>query len=421
MDGETRVEKLRSWAARQRTNPAVQQWIDAHEIPAGEDPYFFAFENAADRDLMAWSDWDPIPRAVRAADPLLPLAVEPPLGVEAEPGLEETIPAIGATEPPVADAADAPDAPAVEVETFEIPAEAALPTRISWLNAAAAGEPPTPLIKMPGSKRWLCPCSSPQIVAYLEETGGRFFEPFAGSAALALAVAAEGCAAVISDANTDMMAILAAARDTPTQFFKALAGWVEWGISEDHYFQARAYQPPDMFMRAVRALYLARLSFNGLWRVNSKGEFNVPYGQSASRGFPGEAAIRAVARALRTCTVLACDYREALAVEAAGEGDVVFCDPPYTGTFTGYTAQGWTREDDANLERTLRTAARNGVGIILTAPAAPEIWDRYAWTHRVVVPRRHNVAASAKARVVYPEAIYTTVPELVDLSRAVPD
>ena len=400
VDAENAVEvfkrKMDHWVAGKEGDPEVLSWLAENPPPPrwNRNPLVWAYFHASPALLRKWGRYT----ADEAESAEAAKAELRPIPAEARTALQ-----------PIA--SEAPAIPQEEEE--QVTAEPV--ERLSWFGCAREGEPPVPLIKMPGSKRWLCPALQDNVPQYLASSGGRFVEPFAGSAAVALSLGAKGCRLLVADASEELMGILAAARDRPRDYFAALGLWVERGYDQEHYLTARGFEPTGSFSRAVRALYLARLAFNGLWRVNAKGRFNVPYGHSDTRSFPSLAAVLAVSEALMNAEIYCEDFRKIFLL--VQPNDVVYLDPPYVGTFTAYTAAGFNLADAQELAECARNAALRGVAVIASSPADPKIAEGYAWAHSADVGRRHIVAAKAADRVVYPEAIYTNRPDLVALNK----
>ena len=129
--------------------------------------------------------------------------------------------------------------------------------------------------------------------------------------------------------------------------------------------------------RAALFLYLNKHSWNGLWRVNSNGIFNVPFGQNRSSSPPSRTNIMEFHYLLKNIRILAEDFQSA--VRDAKDGDFVYFDPPYlpipkANNFTDYTSHGFSMEDQNRLVETCRNLDRNGVKVMITNSDVPEIW-----------------------------------------------
>jgi len=223
-----------------------------------------------------------------------------------------------------------------------------------------------PLVKWPGGKGKLLP----ELTARMPATYGRYFEPFAGGAALFFHLQPDG--AVIGDANADLIDTYRAVADHPEEVISQLAE----PFTPERYYEIRAAFNAHTGPRAAQFLYLNRCCFNGLWRVNRHGEFNTPCGKYKApfAGMPER--IRATAQALAGCTVHAGDYRDT--VDSARSGDFVYMDPPYDGTWCGYTADGFSSDAQAELARTVDLLVSRGVTVMLSNSDTPRVRVLYA-------------------------------------------
>jgi DNA adenine methylase len=177
----------------------------------------------------------------------------------------------------------------------------------------------SPFLRWAGSKR--------QHVPFLRQcwTAGeysRYVEPFAGSAAAFFAIAPPD--AVLGDLNRELIRTYRAVRRAPSAVYHRLS---RFSTGEDAYYSVRAMQPKRAVTHAARFIYLNRFCFNGLYRTNVEGRFNVPYGAPKTPNVPGLVQFRACARLLTRATLIAGDFRRLL--ENVREGDFVYLDPPY--------------------------------------------------------------------------------------------
>lgn len=236
----------------------------------------------------------------------------------------------------------------------------------------------TPIVKWVGGKRRL----APGLAARMPHSYARYFEPLAGGAALFLHVDPEH--AVLADTNADLIAVY---RDVAHRV-DALIADLEWHAqrhSKDFYYGVRAnwnsgfYDPPNT-NRSAAFLYLNKTCFNGLWRVNDGGGFNVPMGRYDDPAILNAAALRAAAPAFGRADLRICDFRAVLA-EARG-GDFVYFDPPYiptsrTASFTGYTSGGFSEADHRELAATARDLVARGVQVMVSNSDTPLTWELY--------------------------------------------
>jgi DNA adenine methylase len=197
----------------------------------------------------------------------------------------------------------------------------------------------------------------------------RLIEPFVGAGSVFLAAGFKEC--VINDANPDLVAVWAALQSGPKDFIRrSEERFREEYRTKAAYMRVRQEfnEEVDRFERAVRLPYLNRFGFNGLFRVNRQGEFNVPYGAPASvPGFPFDQMASAAER-LETTLVLGGDFRRA--IELAGFDDVLYCDPPYSPLEGGeshvsYTAAGFDHGNHVALvEACVAAVSRGAVAVI---------------------------------------------------------
>lgn len=244
-----------------------------------------------------------------------------------------------------------------------------------------------PIVKWLGGKTWMIKLASQGIYRYLANSGGRYIEPFLGGAALALDLGLPNM--ILSDSNQHLIGTYQAVRDDPGKVAWALSSLAAIGVDKQSYYHVRDDVPNDPIMAAARFLYLNRLCFNGVYRENKKGEFNVPYGDMVYRKsvvgrnvndrvsnlFPSGRKLRALAEAFATTDLAPRDFRETIAM--AGEGDLIYADPPYASTFDAYTAEGFGPQDQIDLVNALGEAWERGAVILATNADQPEIRDMY--------------------------------------------
>lgn len=247
----------------------------------------------------------------------------------------------------------------------------------------------TPLLKWAGGKRRQLKILVPLIVERLEH-GGRYLEPFLGGGAVALHLGI-GERMILNDAIAELVVFYRTVRDEPARVAWALSAYACRGVDEAAYYSVRDERPTDPIFVAARMLYLNRLGFNGLYRVNVKGEFNVPYGKQPYREsvvnrksadavtslFPHKGKIEAVSDALRGARLLHGDFERV--IDAAGADDVVYADPPYDGTYNSYNAQGFTESDQRRLAKVLKRARYRGARVLTSNSDTPLVRELYSW------------------------------------------
>jgi DNA adenine methylase len=235
-----------------------------------------------------------------------------------------------------------------------------------------------PLLKWAGGKARIANAIED---AFAEPCTGTYFEPFAGSLAVFLYRRARGqvgADAVLSDLNGKLMAVHRAVRDHLDDLLTELDGMPteDW---RDRYYDVREEYNAGPWAgprHAARFLWLNRAGFNGLYRENRAGQFNVPLGRYAGVVMPDESRFRAVSAALQGVELRTCSYADAL--RRAGPGDHVYCDPPYvpltaTANFTGYLGDGFDHDAQLDLATRARAAARRGAKVVLSNHDLPVV------------------------------------------------
>ncbi len=223
-----------------------------------------------------------------------------------------------------------------------------------------------PFLKWPGGKRWLVP-------RLLELIGdmrfNRYFEPFAGGAALFFAL--QPRSAVLSDINVDLINTYRQVRSHASELMLRLR---RLSVDRETYYDLRAQEPKDRIDRAVKFLYLNRTAFGGIYRLNRQGRFNVPYGggQRSPAILWERDLLRPAARVLRRSELRADDFQSVL--EEAGAGDLVYCDPTYTVShsdngFVRYNESNFRWEDQRRLAEACRELQARGATVLVSNAA----------------------------------------------------
>ena len=185
-------------------------------------------------------------------------------------------------------------------------------------------------------------------------------------------------AALLADINNDLMTFYMCLRDDTETLLTRLG---RLRASRRAYYQVRSDVPRDRLERAVRFAYLNRLCWNGLYRVNQKGEFNVPIGSRLPTRMWDFDALRDAASALRDAALECRDFRTTF--EQSQSGDFIFLDPPYplgSGTLNGfdrYTPNRFTLEDHEHLANLADRATREGASVMVTLSAESNLSDYY--------------------------------------------
>lgn len=229
---------------------------------------------------------------------------------------------------------------------------------------------PKPFLKWAGGKRQLLP----QLLDALDAAGdfGNYHEPFLGGGALFFAMARKGLLpdrkCFLSDINQNLVDAYAGVRDDVETVIELLEQH-RVHHCERYFYEVRAQVPDDIAQKAARIIYLNRTCFNGLYRENSKGEFNVPFGRHKNPLICDEANLRAVSETLRLAALSARPFDQI--TNDIHPGDLVYFDPPYapisrTSDFTAYAREGFGNGEHEKLAELAVELAANEVKVILS-------------------------------------------------------
>lgn len=279
------------------------------------------------------------------------------------------------------------------------PRQTAVPNTEALLPPRAGCVAP---IKWVGGKRWLVPTVAPSIYERLAATRGRYIEPFMGSGAIALDLGLPGM--ILGDLCKPLVATYTTIRKSPEAVAWALKTLVERGTDKESYLAVRASESPSVVFAAARFIYLNKFGFNGLYRENSKGKFNVPHGGDRSTAsVPDTDTLKAVAKALKDADIRVADF--AYTIARAEAGDVLYVDSPYYETFSDYTAGGFTDDDHVALAKALQEAHERGAVFIASNSDHERVRELYAWATVVPVHERHAVGATGDRRGLKPAVL----------------
>lgn len=218
-----------------------------------------------------------------------------------------------------------------------------------------------PFIKWAGGKSQLLS----QYDSLFPSTFNRYFEPFLGSAAVFFHL--QPRTSFLSDVNAEIINLYRVLQDDVDALLDDL---LRHRNTEDYYYQIRASAPNTDVERASRVLYLNKTCFNGLYRENQKGKFNVPFGNYPSPNWRDTALLRQASRLLRDCADIRCASFEWV-LEEADSGDFVYFDPPYiplslTSSFTSYSATDFGISEHRRLADVVSQLHSRGVFVMLS-------------------------------------------------------
>ncbi|MER1300430.1 DNA adenine methylase [Ligilactobacillus salivarius] len=262
-----------------------------------------------------------------------------------------------------------------------------------------------PVTKWVGGKRKLLP----ELNQLRPETYGKYYEPFFGGGAFLFNLMPE--VAIINDQNSELINLYKVIKETPEELIELLSQHKE-NNSKEYYLGLRAADRDGRIdemndvEKAARIMYMLKVDFNGLYRVNSKGQFNVPYGRYKNPNIVDSENIMNVNEYFNNndITILEGDF--ATAVESAQSNDFVYFDPPYiplniTSSFTSYTADGFDDKDQIRLRDVFFDLANKGVNVMLSNSDTELTRELYkdAIIHEVMVGRAINSDATKRGKI----------------------
>lgn len=260
-----------------------------------------------------------------------------------------------------------------------------------------------PFLKWAGGKRQLLP----KIRIFIPRKYKIYFEPFVGAGAVLFDLQPQ--TALINDTNEELVNCYKIIKKQPARLIAAARAHP---IHARHFYHLRSQdRDPGLktltaVERAARTIYLNKTCFNGLFRVNSQGQFNVPFGNYADPTIVNEVVIKAVSRYLNDASVQVSNDDFADALEGAGRGDFVYLDPPYdplsdTSSFTGYNLTSFGREEQRRLKGVCDDLHRRGCKLLLSNSATPFIRKLYSDKSKytvVEVDANRNINAVGSGR-----------------------
>ncbi len=263
-----------------------------------------------------------------------------------------------------------------------------------------------PFVKWPGGKSQLLG----DILSVTPSTFERYLEPFVGGGAVALALAHNP--SLLNDANAELMDTYLAVRDDMESLLVLLDAHRE-ADSEEYYYAVRGQDPSVLspVERAARFIYLNKTGFNGLYRVNRHGAFNVPYGKSPGKALYNRPAMEAASRVLQVAELFTGDYREFLR-EHARAGDFVYLDPPYVpvgvySDFKRYTKEQFREPDHRALARLYDDLVGLGAYPVLSNSYSELALELYGHHEIRVVHATRAINKDGAGRGAIPEILVT--------------
>lgn len=265
--------------------------------------------------------------------------------------------------------------------------------------------PLQPFTKWTGGKRQLLPV----IKSLMPESYNRYFEPFVGGGALFFDRVPDN--AVINDFNSELINCYEQIKANPLELINLLIEHKEKN-SKNYYLALRSADRDGRIEkmsdteRAARILYMLRVDFNGLYRVNSKNQFNVPYGRYKNPKIVDEDLILSISQYLNNNCVRIMNGDFEKAVVEVQAGDFVYFDPPYiplseTSAFTSYTHEGFSYEDQVRLRDTFKRLNEKGAYVMLSNSSSPLVEGLYKEfnIHKVEATRTNGAKSSSRGKI----------------------
>ena len=269
-----------------------------------------------------------------------------------------------------------------------------------------------PFVKWAGGKRQIMP----EIKKYVPENYDTFYEPFVGGGAVFFELAPRK--AVLNDYNSELMNVFECIKDEE-KFDKMCTelNHHEANHSEEYYYQVRnidrdvkKYNKLADYKKAARTIYLNKACFNGLYRVNSKNEFNVPFGKKEKvNTYEGQnlGVVHCILN-FNDIKLLSTDFEEA--VKDAKKGDFVYLDPPYdsdTSTFNDYTENGFNKDEQRRLALLFKELSDRGCYVMLSNHNTILVNELYKDYNIHVIEAKRNINSNGKKRGKVEEVIIT--------------
>ncbi len=275
----------------------------------------------------------------------------------------------------------------------------------------------TPFLRWAGGKRWLAKNLSPYLKKILNTSNGIYYEPFLGAGAMFFStVPRQFC---ISDLNNDLIETYLSVRDS---WNKVESVMKKWEISKDNYNKIKSYKPRNKINKAARFIWLNRLCFGGLYRVNKHNKFNVPYGGGDRNPniLYKNKTLKKVSHILRTSEnskltmeVVTADFENVIL--KAGKGDVIYCDPTYSnvnrGQFDRYGSIVFDWNDQIRLSQASLLAYERGATVLISNGKFPELLELYPSAYRIALSKKKTIGNTSQNPMNHTEYLFILDPQ----------
>jgi len=249
-----------------------------------------------------------------------------------------------------------------------------------------------PFLRWAGGKKWL----TRQLDAIVSKPNfNSYHEPFLGGASLFFSIN-QRHKSFLSDLNKELIDTYITLRDFPEELIRELSTYKN---EELFYYQIRSIKSIDPIKQAARFIYLNQTSYNGIFRVNLKGEYNVPYG-FRTKNFFDPALLREVSVRLYDCQIFYGDFADTL--DNVSEGDLVYLDPPYTVShnnngFIKYNQKLFSIEDQVRLSKYIDSLKDKGAYYILSNACHPKIHEIFDKNDTILELKRASLIGGKNA------------------------
>lgn len=266
-----------------------------------------------------------------------------------------------------------------------------------------------PIMKWVGGKRELLPDLRKNIPSSFDKETNTYYEPFIGGGALLFDILPHH--GVINDSNEELINLYKVVKNDVDSLIREVSSYP---YDKDFYYSIRELDRREGFpdflsdiKRAARTLYLNKTCFNGLYRVNKKGQFNTPFGKYSNPTICKENDLKDVSSYFNDNDISIMSGDFAQCVKDAQEGDFVYLDPPYvplskTSSFTSYTKEGFEDCDQRRIKSIIDDLSNNGVYVLMSNSSSSDVFDLYSSDYNietVKVARKVNSKAHKRNKI----------------------
>jgi DNA adenine methylase len=283
----------------------------------------------------------------------------------------------------------------VRVHTYENELTDQLAIDFQITGSSSKQRPLTPFLKWAGGKKQLLP----ELLKHIPHAFDKYLEPFVGGGAVFFHL--RPSSSILSDSNEELMNTYTVVRDNVDSLIQELGNYSN---EEKFYYLVRELDPSDLnaVQRAARTIYLNKSCYNGLYRVNKSGKFNVPFGRRKNALICDESKLRLASVALRGVELVCDDYKAVLR-RYAKPGDFVYLDPPYYpaggyADFKRYTKEFFYEEDHFELRDEFDRLVKLGCHVLLTNSNTELVRQLYDGHEYRVIETRRNISCDASRR-----------------------